>query len=144
MANRVVPDMTDLRMGRIAMGKLKSQHLCGLVDIDAEQGQRILDSIDEANIPSGIAVTVCEKLPEIVEDSRSTEAKGTWRGSAGGPHRDGQRSFGASSRGYSPGDKSRAPYSGGRYVYISVCVHLYVYSFICLYIYICMYVFLYD
>jgi hypothetical protein len=72
-----VLSVEDLTLGRSAMAKnYKTRQFCGVIDVDTDKANVILKAIDENKevIPRGIEITLCESLPEIVEDNSTRDS----------------------------------------------------------------------
>lgn len=86
------------------MARNEARDLCALVDLSAETGMLIMDSMEEAGLPSGVSITHCTVLPPLVSD-RSERPAYSDRGSS-------YRSGGGSS--YGGGGGSSYGGGGGR------------------------------
>jgi len=105
-------EIENVDMKRVAMGKTEQRTPIGLVDVNFEVGNQIIESLQTVSLPNGVVIEQCEKLPQLVGDRG-----GDYRGGGGSPRgwtpRESFGGGGGGGGGSSYGGDRRGSYGGG-------------------------------
>jgi hypothetical protein len=102
-------DIEDIKFGKTSLARvaadpgrpesLGSSSVCCLIDVPAQQGQKVLEMLETVTLPAGVNLEACKTLPELIRDPTDRYSR-DYRGGGGGG---GGRRYGGSGRSYGGG-----------------------------------------
>ena len=116
-------DIEDIKFGKTSLAKvaggpgtgersLGSSSVCCLIDVPAQQGQKVLEMLDSVTLPAGVNLEACKTLPELIRDP-SDRYHQDYRGGGGRRYGGGGRNYGGGGRRYDGGGRDRGRGGGG-------------------------------